>query len=79
MINRPMINRLAAILLFAVALDARACAAANTSRDPDPAVEAGREAIDNWIDYPWYDDATDSVAPIDVSPPSDLSWLGPFS
>jgi hypothetical protein len=38
---------------------------------PDPAVESGREALDEWWwrSYPWYDEPSDSVRPIDVSEP----------
>ena len=38
---------------------------------PDPAVTAGRQALDAWWwrSYPWYDKAADSVAPVDVSDP----------
>jgi len=37
----------------------------------DPAVEAGREALDQWgwRSYPWYDEAADAARPIDVSEP----------
>ena len=43
--------------------------------DPDPAVEAGREALDRWWwQYPWYDAGTDGVERIEVSEPWYLQW-----
>ena len=46
-------------------------AAMSTSADPDPSVAAGRDALRPswWQSYPWYDPATDGVAPIEVSEP----------
>lgn len=37
----------------------------------DPAVESGRQALDEWWwrSYPWYDKAADAAQPIDVSEP----------
>jgi hypothetical protein len=43
--------------------------------DPDQAVEAGRDALDRWWGYPWYDPAADGVAPVNVREPYDWSWL----
>ena len=72
--NRPQFVVRSLLCLAALALGhAQAAAQLN---DPDVAVAAGREAIDQLIDYPWYDDDTDSVAAVDVSPPPDLSWMG---
>ena len=71
------------VVCFALfgALFSSPCGAADEQfSDPEVAVEAGREAIDNWVDYPWYDDATDDVAAIDVKPTTSsnlqLAWLG---
>ena len=57
---------------------------ASFSNNADPAVEAGRDALDEWWwrEYPWYDEAADGVRPIDVSEPwymslnfwDDWSW-----
>ncbi len=47
---------------------------------PDQAIDAGREALTPWWGYPWYDQATDGVRPIEVvepwRPPNLLAWLG---
>lgn len=45
--------------------------AENPAAAPDPAVESGREALDEWWwrSYPWYDKSSDSAQPIDVSEP----------
>ena len=43
--------------------------------DPGAAVEGGREALDKWWGYPWYESATDGVRRIDVKTPRE-SWLG---
>jgi hypothetical protein len=37
--------------------------------DVDDPVQSGREALDRWTDYPWYDDAADDVRPVGVPPP----------
>ena len=43
--------------------------------DPDPAVGAGREALDRWWwQYPWYDARADGVERIEVSEPWYLRW-----
>jgi hypothetical protein len=57
--------------------------------DAEQAVSDGAEALDSWWDYPWYDDQTDDVRPINVkakaqAPPRtasgnsswNLDWLG---
>lgn len=36
------------------------------------AVEAGREALDGAMDFPWYDSESDSIRRLDVEPPEDL-------
>ena len=65
-------------------------ALAGAEVDVEQAVSAGAEALDSWWDYPWYDDQTDGVRPIDVKPQApapvstptnrgsswDLEWLG---
>jgi hypothetical protein len=61
-------------------------ASAQAEADPDESVETGRETLDRWWGYPWYDAATDGVQRINVRPPWNsnwnwpnwsLSWLGP--
>jgi hypothetical protein len=43
--------------------------------DAEEPVASGREALDRWVwDYPWYDDQTDSVRPVQVSEPWHLRW-----
>jgi hypothetical protein len=45
---------------------------------PDSAVEGGREALDQWSSYPWYDAETDGVRRIPLSAQQsswDWSWL----
>jgi hypothetical protein len=74
----PIINTACAALLLALSSP---CLAAHFE-DSDTAVEAGREALDRWSDYPWYDDQSDGVRRIDVEaaqpPPQrdapDLNW-----
>jgi hypothetical protein len=39
------------------------------------AVEGGREALNHWYGYPWYDPSTDGVRRVDVPKPWDLDWL----
>lgn len=46
-----------------------------TQVDGQESVEAGREALDRWWDFPWYDAQTDSVRRVDVPEPWDFSWL----
>ena len=43
--------------------------------DTDPSVDAGREALDHWGRYPWYDPATDGVRRVEIPDPWDWSWL----
>ncbi len=43
--------------------------------DGQESVESGREALDRWWDYPWYDAQADSVRRVDVPEPWDFSWL----
>lgn len=42
---------------------------------PNRAVEAGREALDRWWGYPWYDASRDEVRPVKVEPPWNLDWF----
>jgi len=52
----------------------------------DTAVNSGRDALNHWSDYPWYDAKTDGLRRIELSPPRDwnvgnnhdysLSFLG---
>ncbi len=47
--------------------------------DPDAAVEGGRDALDKWMGYPWYESATDGVRRIDVQSSQEgwfWEWLG---
>jgi hypothetical protein len=43
------------------------------AEDGDP-VEAGREALDGWWGYPWYDKAADDFRPLDLRPPTQYDW-----
>ena len=43
----------------------------------DP-VASGREALNHWYGYPWYDANTDGVRRVDVSPPRNWDWLPSF-
>lgn len=43
--------------------------------DPDVAIETGKSALRSGWHYPWYDASTDSLARIEVPPPSDNKWL----
>ncbi|MEX0818445.1 MAG: DUF4129 domain-containing protein, partial [Pirellulaceae bacterium] len=40
------------------------------------AVEAGREALDGKVDFPWYDAESDGIKRLDVQPPTDLKNRG---
>jgi hypothetical protein len=43
-----------------------------TATPPDDAVARGRESLnERWSGFPWYDPATDSVRPVNVSEPSE--------
>jgi len=50
------------------------CCAPLGQTDPEASVSAGREALDHWWCYPWYDSGADGVRPIDVSEPWFASW-----
>jgi hypothetical protein len=55
--------------------------AAANSENPQTAVEEGREALDRWWGYPWYDSATDSLRRIEIQPPrppSNFDWQALF-
>jgi len=43
--------------------------------ETDNAVQSGRQALDSWWGYPWYDPATDGVRRIELREPYDWSWL----
>ena len=43
--------------------------------DPDRSIEAGREALDQWGRYPWYDAETDSVRQINFPDSGDVEVL----
>ncbi|MBP86787.1 MAG: hypothetical protein CMJ64_08730 [Planctomycetaceae bacterium] len=64
---------LAALMRFAVSANAEPLA-------EDQAVEAGAEALQGPISFPWYDAESDGIRRIDVKPPADLKnrqseWL----
>jgi hypothetical protein len=42
----------------------------------DDPVGAGREALDQWWEYPWYDSAKDDVRTLDVKPPTPTNFGG---
>ena len=78
-------NRNVAIILLCLLLgplllgrvNANATAPASTVEDPladDSSVEAGREALDHWGRYPWYDAENDALQRIDVAPPEVGFW-----
>jgi hypothetical protein len=46
-----------------------------SAADPQQSVESGRESLDHWLRYPWYDSATDGVERVDVTPPYSWDWL----
>jgi hypothetical protein len=48
-----------------------------TLADPAESVTAGRDALDHWRRYPWYDSEADAVERIDVSRPWWLDWEWP--
>jgi hypothetical protein len=58
---------LAFVVAFAVVMTAVAEAEVE-----DP-VQSGREALDQWADYPWYDDAADDVRPITIGQDHEIS------
>ncbi|MBN2024173.1 MAG: hypothetical protein JW809_15425 [Pirellulales bacterium] len=43
----------------------------------EEAVESGREALDRWWSYPWYDASEDALRRIDVKDPWMLDWDWP--
>ena len=45
--------------------------------DAEQAVASGRESLDRWSGYPWYDAGTDDVGRIDVRAPWDPDWNWP--
>ncbi|HYW81604.1 MAG TPA: DUF4129 domain-containing protein [Thermoguttaceae bacterium] len=47
--------------------------------DTDPSVEAGREALDQWGRYPWYDPSTDGLRRVEIPDAWDWSWLPDWS
>lgn len=44
--------------------------------DDTEAVEAGREALDGSVRFPWYDSSSDGIQRLDVEPPEDLKNRG---
>lgn len=50
-------------------------AAASPLADPEPSVQAGREALDRWVwEYPWYDSETDGMRRARISQPWHVRW-----
>jgi len=47
-----------------------------SATDPDGAVQSGRQALDHWWGYPWYDADSDGVRRVDVKEPYSWDWLG---
>ena len=43
--------------------------------NPDVAIETGKSALRTGWNYPWYNSSTDSLARINIQPPSDNKWL----
>jgi hypothetical protein len=43
----------------------------------DP-VESGRDALNHWYGYPWYDPQTDGVRRVELSEPWNWDWLDPY-
>lgn len=43
----------------------------------DP-VAGGREALDHWYGYPWYDPQTDGLRRVELSEPWNWDWLDPY-
>jgi len=41
---------------------------------PDEAVEAGRDALDRWMGYPWYDADTDGIQRVEIREPWFWDW-----
>ncbi len=54
-------------------------APAVAAADVDPAVEAGREALDRWWDYGWYDDDQDDLRPVNVPAPAQPAGRSNFN
>lgn len=51
----------------------------------EAAIEAGKEALGGWSNYPWYDSTADDLRPLNVKPPTPITpsssdwwpdWLG---
>ncbi len=57
--------RLSLVLLAVFCLSAQGLAGAELD-DPQQAVEAGREALDQWWGYPWYDSESDSLRRVEL-------------
>jgi hypothetical protein len=62
------------LLAFAIACLAVLTPAAVAEVD-DP-VQSGREALDQWADYPWYDDSADDVRPVTIGQDNEISGDG---
>jgi len=61
--------------MSAAALSSTICFLLPAAADPQESVTAGREALDGWWAYPWYDPATDGLRRVEVPKPRDWSWL----
>ncbi len=77
MSRTPDIVRVAAWCVAWLALVASlptGAAGAEHFESPDSAVEGGREALDQWSSYPWYDAETDGVRRIPLRAQQQSSW-----
>lgn len=64
-----------AVLPLITAALLTAAAPAAPAGEADGAVAAGRDALAQWGRYPWYDQASDGLQPIEIAEPWDWSWL----
>jgi len=68
--NLPGISMCAVVCVSGLCWALAANAAwAEDFQTPETAVESGREALDAWWDYPWYDSSTDSLRRVAVKAP----------
>ncbi|MBI2479777.1 MAG: hypothetical protein HYV60_14425, partial [Planctomycetia bacterium] len=63
------------VMLMAMAVLLTPAAFAQEMSDTD-AVEAGREAFDGGVTFPWYDSDSDSLQRLNVEPPDDVTNRG---
>ena len=78
--NRHLLQILIWFLAIVVCSNSPAYASPSAAIDApaydggDPSVEAGREALDHWRRYPWYDAEKDALRRVDVAPPKVGFW-----